>query len=278
MDERSDRRMKGAFPLLLLATAASILIGWLGWTIWVQLRETQTAVQELTTRLADIEEIAASATVRSERAAELAAAAADGRVRAESAQMQAESERDEALLEALEMSRRAATAQEELEQIQEARRQELNRLHDALGRIVETRRTAIGLVMNLGSDAIQFDFDQAALKPENRELLSRIAGILMTAEGYRIQVGGHTDDVGTEEYNQRLSERRAQAVHDYLIEAGISPDIITTKGYGKTNPLVEGTDSTSRARNRRVEIGIIDTVVNYEKVLIGNEATVQAPE
>lgn len=264
--------------MMLLAAAASIVIGWVGWTFWIQLRETRTAVHELTTRLADIEEIAVSASMRSERAAELAEAAVDGRARAESARMQAESERDVAILEALEMSRQAATAQEELEQIQEARRQELNRLQDALGRIVETRRTAIGLVMNLGSDAIQFDFDQAALKPENRELLSRIAGILMTAEGYRIHVGGHTDHVGTEEYNQRLSERRAQSVHDYLIEAGISPDIITLKGYGKTNPLVEGTDPAARARNRRVEIGIIDTIVNYEKVLTGKESAVQAPE
>ena len=116
--------------------------------------------------------------------------------------------------------------------------------------------------MNLGEDAIQFDFDKAELRPQHRELLSRIAGVLLTAKGYSIYVYGHTDDVGTESYNLNLSERRARAVRDYLVSAGVSPDIISTRGYGKSSPRVAGTTDEARAKNRRVEVGIIDVSLN----------------
>ena len=136
---------------------------------------------------------------------------------------------------------------------------------EALNKIVETRRTALGMVMTLGSDRIEFDFDRAALRPKARELLSRIVGVLLTSDGYAVQVFGHTDYIGTGEYNQLLSEQRAQAVSDYLVEAGIDPAIVTAKGFGETSPLVDGTDDASRGRNRRVEIGIIDTSLEYTR-------------
>lgn len=121
----------------------------------------------------------------------------------------------------------------------------------------------MGLVMNLDSNAIQFEFNKAALLSMNRELLSRIAGILLTSKGYSITVYGHTDDVGSKAYNQELSERRAQAVRDYLVEAGIGREIIATKGFGKTKPLVAGRTPEARAKNRRVEVEIVDTILNY---------------
>ena len=76
-------------------------------------------------------------------------------------------------------------------------------------------------------------------------------------------VYGHTDDVGSQAYNQELSEKRARAVRDYLVEAGIGQEIITTKGFGKTKPLVPGTTPEARAKNRRVEVEIVDTILNY---------------
>ena len=121
--------------------------------------------------------------------------------------------------------------------------------------------------MNLGSEAVEFDFDKATLRTENRELLSRIAGVLLTSKGYRVQIHGHTDDIGSGEYNQRLSERRADAVRNYLVDAGIDPAIVSTKGHGKTRPVVPGNNSNDRAKNRRVEIGIIDTTINYGQVV-----------
>lgn len=160
----------------------------------------------------------------------------------------------------------ARLAREEAARIRLQREVELQRMQESLEKIVETRRTAIGMVLNLGSDRIEFEYDQADLRPEERELLARIAGVLIATadQGYAIQVFGHTDDVGSEDYNQALSERRAEAVMNYLVEAGVDPDILTMQGMGKAMPLVAETTDAARARNRRVEIAIIDTLIDFK--------------
>ncbi len=165
----------------------------------------------------------------------------------------------------------ARRAQEEAERIRREREEELNRLQTALSQIGETRRTALGLVMTLGSDSMQFEFDKATLRPENRELLSKIVGILLTSKNYGIYVYGHTDDIGSEDYNLELSKRRALSVRDYLAESGIAPEIITTEGFGQSRPLVPESDALARAKNRRVEIGIVDTVISFQKSIASGE-------
>jgi len=136
-------------------------------------------------------------------------------------------------------------------------------MQEALSKVAATRRTADGMVIDLGNDSFKFDFDKATLRPENRELLSRLAGILLVSHGYRLHVYGYTDDIGTNEYNEGLSERRAQAVRDYLAKSGIPPEIMTTKGFGKSSPRVRAKSAEAREKNRRVEIGIVDTVIKY---------------
>ena len=81
-------------------------------------------------------------------------------------------------------------------------------MHEALSQIAESQRTPMGMVVNLGQDSFLFDFDKAALRAENREILSRIAGVLLASHGYRLYVYGYTDDTGPESYNQQLSEKR----------------------------------------------------------------------
>ena len=117
----------------------------------------------------------------------------------------------------------------------------------------------MGLVMTLDSKSIRFDFDKANIRPEYRDILNRVAGILMTLKGYTIAVYGYTDDVGTQTYNLQLSQRRAEAVRDFLVQTGISSTIVSTKGFGKSDPRVPGDSEQSRAANRRVEIGIVDS-------------------
>src|ERR1700722_1429210 len=142
----------------------------------------------------------------------------------------------------------------------EQRKAELAQLQQALGQIAETHRTAMGLVMTLDSKSIRFDFDKADIKPEYRDILNRIAGILMTLKGYSIAVYGYTDDIGTQTYNLQLSQRRAQAVRDFLMQTGISPTtVMNTKGFGKSDPRVPDDSEQARAANRRVEIGIVDS-------------------
>jgi outer membrane protein OmpA-like peptidoglycan-associated protein len=90
-------------------------------------------------------------------------------------------------------------------------------------------------------------------------VLSKIAGILLVSRGYQLKVEGHTDNVGSDAFNQKLSEKRARSVYDYLVQSGVSPDIITTEGFGKTRPLALNTTAAGRQKNRRVEIVIEDT-------------------
>jgi OOP family OmpA-OmpF porin len=115
--------------------------------------------------------------------------------------------------------------------------------------------------MTLDSKSVRFDFDKSDIKPEYRDILNRIAGILMTLEGYTINVYGYTDDVGTQAYNLQLSQRRAEAVRDFLVHAGISPALMSAKGFGKSDPRVPGDSEQARAANRRVEIGIVDSAL-----------------
>jgi outer membrane protein OmpA-like peptidoglycan-associated protein len=214
-------------------------------------------------RLDEVDKRAQKAESHAEEAARLRDAAEERAIQAQLHTNQALDEVNRARQEAGLARQEADQARQEAEAIRKEREAELDRLQTALNRIAETRRTALGLVMNLGSDSLQFDFDKATLRPENREILSRIAGILLTSQDYAIAVYGHTDDVGSAQYNQDLSERRAQTVRDYLIEAGIDPKIITTEGFGKSRPLVQSRTPQARAKNRRVEIGIVNTRVLY---------------
>jgi len=160
----------------------------------------------------------------------------------------------------------AAASQREAERLRRQRQRELNRMQEALSHIAETVRTPMGMVVNLSEDSFLFDFDKTDLRPENREILSRIAGVLLASHGYRLYVYGHTDDVGEDAYNQQLSEGSAQSVRDYLAEAGIPPEIIEVQGFGETDPKVRGETSLARQKNRRVEIGVIDTIINYSEL------------
>src|SRR5271156_1998355 len=143
---------------------------------------------------------------------------------------------------------KADQATQQAEEYRQQREAELAQLQQALGQIAETRRTAMGLVMTLDSKSIRFDFDKATIKPEYRDILNRIAGIMMTLKGYTIAVYGYTDDVGPETYNLQLSQRRAAAVRDFLVQTGIpATTSMSTKGFGKSDPRVPGDSEQARA-------------------------------
>jgi len=165
---------------------------------------------------------------------------------------------------------KATEAIQQAAQYRQQREAELGQLQQVLGQIAQTRRTALGLVMTLGSNSVRFDFDEAYIKPQYRDILNRIAGVLLTLKGYSISVYGYTDDIGTQAYNLKLSERRAEAVRDLLVQAGINPAIVSTEGFGKSDPRVLGDSEQARAANRRVEIAIVDVVL-----LPANRALVQ---
>jgi outer membrane protein OmpA-like peptidoglycan-associated protein len=206
------------------------------------------------------EEAAASATEAERQALEAARAQGQAEWDREIARQNAE--RARAAQESAEAE--AATSQERYGELLNARKRELDRMQEALAEIVETERTPLGMVMRLGEDRLQFDFDKAGIRERDKELLSRIAGVLLASRGYRLYVYGHTDDQGPAAYNVQLSGRRAEAVRKYFADAGIPADIMESKGLGEADPRVKGTSAAARQKNRRVEIGIVDTVVRYE--------------
>ena len=126
------------------------------------------------------------------------------------------------------------------------------RLQQELSTVLQTRDSARGLIMNK-SDVL-FEFGQYTLKPEAREKLAKVSGILLSFPGLTLEVDGYTDNVGSDEFNQTLSEKRAGAVRDYLTSEGVPADSITTKGFGKTNPVASNDTPEGRQENRRVEL------------------------
>lgn len=101
---------------------------------------------------------------------------------------------------------------------------------------------------------VNFDFDKATLKPGAISRLDTVAAELRNQGSVGYEVAGFTDSVGSEAYNQGLSERRAQAVADYLGRQGVSPGQLSVRGYGESNPVASNADSAGRAQNRRVEV------------------------
>jgi outer membrane protein OmpA-like peptidoglycan-associated protein len=268
-----DRRAARSVFAIAMSALILLLAGamYLGYSVLERLQGMEDRIAELSAKATEASETSQSALHRAEQAEQRARDAATSRALAEADSQRAREDEQEAREDAESARQVADEAVAEAERIRKEAEAELNRLHEALGQIAETRRTALGLVMNLGSDALKFDFDKADLKPENRELLSRIAGILMaSSQDYTITVNGHTDYIGSEGYNQELSERRAETVRHYLIEAGLPNDLMTVKGWGKSQPLVPGESDAARAKNRRVEIGIVNARVRYRD---GREAS-----
>ena len=265
-DEKEPARGRGRGVLLFLLFLLILALAGLGLLAYRILLRAEAVERQLAAVSAKADEAAAlarQATERSNTAEAAARAAAEGRQLAEAQTAGARQEADAARQEATSAKETAAQAQAEAAAIRKKAEAEVNRLEAALGQVAETRRTALGLVMNLGSDHLKFEFDKADLRPEDRELLSRIAGIILTSHDYTISVNGHTDDVGSDAYNQALSERRAQAVRDYLVKAGLPAQILTVQGHGKSLPLVRGTSEAARAKNRRVELGLVNTQIRY---------------
>lgn len=105
---------------------------------------------------------------------------------------------------------------------------------------------------------ITFETNSAQIKESSYEELGRVADLIKKNEGIKIEVSAHTDDVGSKQYNQKLSQRRAQSVVDYLTDKGVPPKQMVSKGYGENSPLVPNNSEENRAKNRRVELEILE--------------------
>jgi len=189
-----------------------------------------------------------------ERAAEAQSDAEQAKIGESMARAQAESARQEA--EASRQEAESATREADETRRESADMQE--RLLRSLSTILETRREARGIIVNL-SDVL-FDFNRASLTPGAREKLSKLTGVLLAYPGsYRIEIEGHADAVGSEDYNIRLSRDRAESVGSYLVTSGLPATRIgSTLGLGEDRPVASNDTAAGRQLNRRVEVVITD--------------------
>src|SRR5262249_2025632 len=128
-----------------------------------------------------------------------------------------------------------------------------------LNLVLETRETARGLLVNI-SDVL-FDSGQYTLKPVAREKLAKVSGIVLAHPGLRLEVEGYTDSVGSDEFNQQLSEKRGATVRDFLVQQGIALNAVSVRGFGKAMPVASNDTAEGRQRNRRVEMIVSGDVI-----------------
>jgi outer membrane protein OmpA-like peptidoglycan-associated protein len=128
--------------------------------------------------------------------------------------------------------------------------------------ILETRDSARGLIVNM-SDVL-FDTAKYSLRPAAREKLAKVAGVISGHPGLQLEVEGHTDSVGSDDYNQRLSEQRGEAVRNYLTEQGLPQNSVTARGFGETQPTASNQNAAGRQQNRRVELVVSGDIIGSQ--------------
>ena len=101
---------------------------------------------------------------------------------------------------------------------------------------------------------VNFDFNSSTIRPDSRPVLDQAATLLKANPGVQVLVEGYTDSIGSDEYNQALSLRRAEAVYRYLVNHGVDPERLTVEGFGKRSPVASNDTEAGRAQNRRVEL------------------------
>jgi OOP family OmpA-OmpF porin len=124
------------------------------------------------------------------------------------------------------------------------------------GAVVDLDGCEVEAVIEL--EGVYFDFDKSTIKPEGMAVLDQAAALLQKHERVVVEVAGHTDSVGSDAYNQGLSERRANAVRDYLTSKGVTATRLTARGYGEAQPVASNDTDEGRAENRRVELIVLD--------------------
>jgi outer membrane protein OmpA-like peptidoglycan-associated protein len=114
---------------------------------------------------------------------------------------------------------------------------------------------------------VLFDTGSATLKSGAREKLARVSGILLSHPELKVEVEGHTDSIGDQNLNQRLSENRADAVRSYLVTQGIASSAVTTKGFGQSQPVASNDTAAGRQQNRRVELVVAGETIDTNAAL-----------
>lgn len=215
----------------------------------------------------------ATAKERAEQEAQARVAAEQNRVEAENQRSEAEAQRSKAEAARIAAQTEAQKSQAEANQsklaAEEAARKQQQaesekaamraRLLQQLNSVLQTRDSDKGLVVTMAD--ILFESGSWNLRPGTREKLARVAGVILSYPGLNLKIEGHTDSVGGDAYNQQLSEKRAAAVRDYLVQQGVSLNSVAAVGYGKTQPMASNDTVEGRRQNRRVDLIVSGEVI-----------------
>jgi outer membrane protein OmpA-like peptidoglycan-associated protein len=220
----------------------------------------------------DAEQAQAQANEDARRRAEAEAARAQAeqqQAALQAQQEQANAQAAAAQVAAEDAARRMQEAQNQLAEAEQQKNEALRqkeemraRLVAQLNQVLQTRDTARGLIVSMPD--VLFDFNKYSLKPEAREKLAKISGIVLAYPDLKLDVEGFTDAIGSDEYNQKLSEERASTVRGYLVSQGLKPDNISSVGLGKANPVADNATASGRKLNRRVEMVVSGDVIGTE--------------
>jgi outer membrane protein OmpA-like peptidoglycan-associated protein len=164
---------------------------------------------------------------------------------AQQAQQQAQQQAEQA-------QQQAQQAQLQAQQAQQQAQQTRARLMDQLNQVLQTRDSARGLIVSMPD--VLFDTGSANLRSTARERLAKVAGILIAYPDIHVEVDGYTDSTGSDAFNQQLSQQRSDSVRDYLASQGVSQSVITTRGFGESDPIASNDTASGRQQNRRVEM------------------------
>ena len=167
-------------------------------------------------------------------------------------QQVAQTQAQQAQLAAQQADQARAQAEQARLQAEQEKEQTRARLLQQLNQVLQTRESARGLIVDMPD--VLFDTAKYTLKPGARERLAKVAGILMAYPDLHVQVEGHTDNVGGVEYNQQLSEKRAAAVREFLVQQGVKSTDIQSRGFGMDQPVATNATATGRQLNRRVDL------------------------
>src|SRR5215472_1048019 len=175
-------------------------------------------------------------------------------------QLQQARQQQQILAQQAEQSRlQAQQAEQARVQSEQQAEQQRQRLLQQLNQVLQTRDTAKGLIVNV-SDVL-FDTGKSTLKPGAKVRLAKVAGIILAYPDLRLEVDGYTDSTGSHEFNQELSERRAEAVRDFLVSQGVSPSNVGARGFAEADPIASNNTATGRQLNRRVELVVSGTAI-----------------
>jgi outer membrane protein OmpA-like peptidoglycan-associated protein len=210
--------------------------------------------------------------------AQAEAAAEEAKARAETAKAareQAEAQAAQAAAQAQAAQAQAAQATQQAQTAQQQEQQMRERLKQQLSQVLQTQDTARGLIVSMPD--VLFDFNKFTLKSETREKLAKVSGILLAYPDLKVQVEGYTDSIGSDEYNLKLSDQRADSVRDYLVQQSVPDANVSAQGYGKSHPVADNATSSGRAQNRRVQLVVSGQSIGVQESNPGQTGDASQP-